>query len=404
MSDKPGFFRSYAAVIGCFLMIMAAALVVAGFGVFFTPISSQFGWTHTETSGAFSFSMIMSGVLGIVAGRLSDKFNPRLLILICGILEGLACVLLSFMSSLWQLYFYYGILIGAGMANIPPMIALVTKYYTRRRGVMTGITLAGAGVGGIAAPPLGLYFISTYGWQTAYMIMGGIILAVVALSGFFLYYSKTGSRPLEDGVPSGASAAARVKEINLKQSMRTGSFWLLGIIIFCFSFNAQALTVHLVPGADDLAISAGTAAGLLSMISLTNMLSSFSMGIVADRIGSFFSIVISQICMLVGLLLLLFVREVWALYLFAIMFGIGWGVMNLSRSTIIVDLFGLVSYGVISGVISLFLSIGGTLGPIAGGYIYDLTQHYQYAFILLAGLALVSLILTFPLKSRVKRF
>jgi MFS family permease len=400
---RPGFFRYYTLVIGAFLSLVAAALVVVGFGVFFTPMSSQFGWTHAETSWAVSIMTVVSGFLGVVAGRICDRFNPRPVIIIGGVLEGLSYLFLSRTSSLWMLYVGFGILIGVGMANIPPLVSLVTRFYTRRRGVMIGITMAGAGVGGTIAPPLSLYFISTYGWQNAYLILGCIVLAVVAASGFLLYYSRQRSQPLIDPTLSQEKKRPEIKELSPQQAVHTGSFWILGIVVFCFSFIFQALTVHLVPGAADLRVSTATAASLLSIINLTNMVSSFGMGVVADRIGSFLSILISQFCMAAGLLLLLFVREPWALYLFAILFGAGFGIINFSRSLIIADLFGLISHSVIYGVMNLFLSIGGTIGPIAAGYIFDLTGHYQITFIILAGLSLISLIMTLPLGSRVKK-
>src|SRR5512136_3450781 len=81
---------SYAVVIATFLITLAGGMAVFSFGIFFKPISADFGWTRTEISGAFSLMMILSGLLGIVTGRLGDRFKPGLIIIVCGTIQGLA--------------------------------------------------------------------------------------------------------------------------------------------------------------------------------------------------------------------------------------------------------------------------------------------------------------------------
>jgi MFS family permease len=400
---KPGLFNYYALVIGAFLVWLIGGMIMGSYGVFFTPVSADFGWTHAETSGAFSLMTILSGILGVIAGRISDRFSPRLVIITCSVIQGIAFILLSRTNSLWQLYLFFGIMVGAGMANLAPLISLVTKFYGKRRGVMTGITIAGAGVGGTIAPPLVLSFISSYGWQTTYLIMGVSFLVLVAISSFFLYCSRKAG-PLDDGItPLIKREKPKNREISLQAAMRTWPFWILTIIVFCSGFFQQSLFVHLVPGAVDLRLTTAGAAGLLSLVNLVWMVSSFSMGIVVDKMGSFRSFVIALALSLISFLLLFGIRELWAAYSFTLFFGVGWGILVLARTGLIADLFGLKSHGVINGIIMFFYTIGGTLGPILAGYIYDINQHYQLAFILVAGFSLVSLVMTIPLKLQTKR-
>ncbi|MBN2058933.1 MAG: MFS transporter [Deltaproteobacteria bacterium] len=126
---KVSFFDNYAVILGAFLAVLTSGVVISSFGVFFKPVSSEFDWARAETSGAFSLATIVGGLGGFIAGRMGDRFNPRLIILICGVLEGIAFILLSQITSLWQIYFYYGILVGAGMANLVPASSLVAKWY-----------------------------------------------------------------------------------------------------------------------------------------------------------------------------------------------------------------------------------------------------------------------------------
>ncbi len=395
--NKSSILRSYGVVAAGFLSLMVTALIMTSYGVFFKPVSTQFGWTHTETSGAFSIMMMVCGVLGVGAGRLGDKFNPRLVIIIGGILEGIAFILLSRMNSLWQLYLFYGIIAGTGMANIAPINSLVTRYYPRRRGAMMGIAMAGAGIGGTVIPPLVVYFISNFGWQMAYLITAGMILVLVLISGFFLYSSNQVA-PLEDNnIRFLESARLRIPGISLRKAMGTLTFWIFSLVVFCSGFIQQVVSVHIVPGASDRGVTLSAAAGILSVINLACMSGSFSFGIILDRIGGFSSMLIALVSTAVGLILFLAVHQLWGFYLFAILFGIGWGVIAVARPIMVAELFGLLSHGEIIGAIIFLYTFGGTVGPIAAGYIYDVNQHYQIVFILIAGLGLINLALTLPL-------
>jgi MFS family permease len=400
---KEAYVSRYAVVIAAFLCMLAGGMAVFSFGIFLKPISAEFGWTRTEISGAFSLMMILSGVLGIVAGRLGDRFKPTLIIIICGAIQGLAYVLLFQLNALWQLYVYYGVIVGIGVAGYAPTVSLVTRTYTKTRGLMMGITLAGGGVGAAVASPVATHFISSAGWQSSYLVMGGIMLGIIAISAIFLY-SRGASREIKnERKPSFEKADATVKEPGLREAISSSKFWILGTIIFCAGFVQLVISVHIVPGAMDTGISAGGAAGILSVINLAGIAGSSSSGTILDRIGSWLGLLIAILLVLVGLFLLLSFKDIWAFYVFAVIYGVGWGIILTARSVIPADLFGLRSYGVIMGILLLFHTLGGTTGPIVAGYIFDVSQHYQLAFILITGFCALNIALTFMLKKWVKR-
>ena len=112
---KPGFFYGYVIVlIGFFNMLLMFGAFYS-FGVFFKPLSTEFGWTRATTSGAYSLAMFLSGLLAIVMGRLTDRFGPRVVLTLCGFLLGLGFLLMSQVSAIWQLYLFYGVIIGVGL-------------------------------------------------------------------------------------------------------------------------------------------------------------------------------------------------------------------------------------------------------------------------------------------------
>jgi Major Facilitator Superfamily. len=114
--------------------------ILYSYGVFFKPMSAEFGWTRAMTSLAYSIAMVMQGVFGIIMGWLNDKRGPRLTFAIGGFLLGLGILLTSRLTSIWQLYLFFGFIAGMGMgaAYVPPM-ATVTRWFVKRRGLALGI-------------------------------------------------------------------------------------------------------------------------------------------------------------------------------------------------------------------------------------------------------------------------
>jgi MFS family permease len=156
--------------------------IFSTFGVFFKPVLTEFGWTRAATSGAFSLSWIIQGLLAIVMGRVNDRLGPRIVITVCGSILGLGYLLMSQISTLWQLYLFYAVLVAIGMSGtFVPLTSTVARWFVERRGMMTGIVVAGTGIGGLIAPPVANWLISIYDWCVAYIILGSIALVVVVL-------------------------------------------------------------------------------------------------------------------------------------------------------------------------------------------------------------------------------
>ena len=109
---KPRFFYGHIIIVAAFFIMMSMYGVYNTFGIFFNPVLTEFGWTRALTSGAFSLSWIVHGLLSIVMGGLNDRFGPRIVLTLCALLLGGGYLLMSQISAVWQLYFFYGIIIG----------------------------------------------------------------------------------------------------------------------------------------------------------------------------------------------------------------------------------------------------------------------------------------------------
>lgn len=391
----------YNLVIGLFLATANVGFVVTSFGIFFKPVSADFGWTRAETAAAFSLSTIMSGLAGILAGKLGDRFSPRLMILFCGILQGASYLLLSQMTNLWQLYFYYGVLAGAGLANIVPASTLVTRWFSRQRGRMTGLALAGAAFSSVFAPYLATWLIDRYNWHISYVVIGGLCLVITAISAVFMFRAGQ-EEPPSDKKLSRSGSQTTDKSQNFKAVFSSWPFWCVALIYFCFHFSLGVIQVHIVPHATDLGISAVLAASVLTIANGANVVGSFSLGSINDNIGTFKSLIVGLIILVIGTILLSISNSFWLFCLFAIIFGFAWGGVGSLRPVIVAELFGLRSHGILLGAILLIGLIGGTISPILTGYIFDVTGQYRVAFLLTLGLAAIGLILAFFLARRTR--
>jgi MFS family permease len=405
--DERGIFYGYFVVAAAFLIMVVMWTVFYAFGVFFKPILNEFGWSRATTSGAFSLCSITMGLLGIAMGGLNDKFGPRIVMSVCGLLLGTGYLLMSKLQALWQLYLSFGLILGIGMGgSFVPLMTTVVRWFVLRRGMMTGIVTAGIGIGALIGPPVANGLISTYGWRISYTILGIIVLAVIVLSAQLLRRDPSQLGQLAYGENEGCRKVSNPGNggLSLGEAIHTRPFWVLFTMIFCFGFGVFSIMVHIAAHATELGISPSSAANILATIGGVSIIGKVLLGRVADTIGSRKVFLIGFSLMAVALLWLVPSRMAWMLYAFAVLFGFAYGGCVVAESPLVAALFGLESHGLILGVIAFGFTVGGAFGPWLTGYIFDVTSSYQAAFLGCAVLSLVGLFLTAVLKpGRVNR-
>ena len=398
---EPKFFYGYILVAAAFCIIFLAAGTQVSYGIFFKPLLAEFGWSRAITSGAFSLSWIMQGLIGIVMGRLSDRLGPRIVLTICGFLLGIGYFLMSQISAVWQLYVFYGVIIGIGMSGtLIPLQSAVARWFVARRGMMTGIILAGTAIGTTIGAPATNWLIRTYDWRMSYIILGGLVFVVVVILAQLLKRDpvQMGQMPYgqNDGVEQGLKFKA--KGFSLSQALYTRQLWTIVAMFFCLAFPLFAITVHIVPHTTDLGIPAATAASILATLGALSIVGRIGMGGAGDRIGSIRAFIIGFAIMSAALFWLMPAKEAWGLYLFASIFGFASAGAGALTSPLIAELFGLRSHGLILGVTQLGFAIGAAVGPLIAGYLFDVASTYLSAFILCAILSIVGLVLSIVLK------
>ena len=390
----------------CILTTTAIRFYV--FGIFLVPMTKEFNWDRGALSVAPSITWIIAGLLSLITGRLSDKYGPRILVTINGLVTVTAFLLMSMVSSLWQVYLVWGLLMGIGGACLYiPIISSIPRWFTRKRGTAIGITYASFGLGAIFAPPLSQWLIDSYSWQHAFIIIGLMQLIIVIPLAQYLKHSpeKMGIAPYgetetkgEEILPSPIKA-----EFSLKKVIKTSRFWLFSSILLCFFFYLQIILIHIVPHAIDIGLPPIIAASILSIIGGSSIIGRLTVGPISDRMGGRKAITACLVLAVLSLVWLLFARETWMFCLFAVMFGLAYGGIVPMETVVTTELFGLGSLGMILASLELFPALGASAGaPIAGG-IFDATGTYLLAFSMCIALCILAVILSlFLLRFRIE--
>ena len=400
MTKKPGFFYGYFIVLAGFLGLMILYGTQYSFGVFFKPMLAEFGWSRALTSGAYSINEVLQAFTAIMAGRLSDRFGPRIVVTASGIFLGLGYLLMSQIGAVWQIYLFYGVLMSMGSGTWVPFQSTAARWFVKRRGLMSGIISSGIGAGMLIMPLLANQLISKYSWRTSYFVIG-LIALVVTVSVAQLLKRDPGRMGL---VAYGAGPAAiegqdsGTRGFSLGEAVRTRQFWIVFTVLFSANFCTQTVIVHIVPHATDIGISAATAATILSLLGVCSIASKIGIGSAVDRLGGKLIVVGVGTLMAVAFLWVLSASQLWALYLFAIIFALGYGGFSAVQSPIIAELFGLKAHGSILGMVLIGNFVGGAIAPLLAGRIFDLSGSYNWAFVVCILVSVIALAAALLLK------
>ena len=265
-----------------------------------------------------------------------------------------------------------------------------------------GITMSGMGLGGMIAPLLTQWLISTYNWRYAFIILGLIIIIIIIPLAQFLKHSpqKVGLKPYGEGeiIDAKQSPSSAMKGLSLSQAVRTRGFWLLGLIQTFARLSMVTVNVHIIPHANDVGIPVVIAASILSFSAGIGIIGRLIIGLISDRKGGRPALVVCFLLTISALIILLFAKEIWMFYVFAVFFGLANGSFNTLLPVVSAELFGLVYLGAIIGGLGIFARLGEAIGAPLGGSIFDLTGSYSLAFLIVMGICILGIFLSLVLQ------
>lgn len=410
MGNNPrGLYWGWYVVLGAFLIIGINYGARYSFGVFVKPMVLEYHWSRSVISAGMSILILAYGIGGIFSGRLVDRIAPRWLITAGSALVAAGLFLTTFVREPWQFYITYGLFGGFGSACFGAVVcnSSVGKWFIRKRGMAIGVASIGIGAATMVLAPLAGWVVKVYGWRVGFLGLGGIVLVVgVGLSQWFM--GKT--RPEDYGLlPDGGGGTERGNDAtsdggprlgpSLGQILRDSRFWILAVC-YSLAFMAEmSAMVHQVPYALDQHIDRIAAASSLGLIGLASVLGRFFFGWLSDRIrDAKYAAAIGLFFMTAGMIFLLKADTVTLLFCFALLFGFGYGSMAPMIPYLLAERFGRHILGAAYGMLTFFVAVGGSLGPIITGYIYDLSGAYTSAWLLNLTVLLMVTFLILALK------
>ncbi len=401
-------FYGWVIVGACFVILVMHTGLLYSYGVFFKYLIADFGWSRGATSGVHSLFMVVHGSFAIGIGWLADRFGPARVMAACAFIGGLGLALTSQINSLWQLYVTYGIIFGVGeSAGFTIATSTTARWFNKRRGLALGIVASGSGLGTMIMAPAAERLIVAFGWSTAYLVLAVAGWAIMIPSALVLRRdpAEKGLRPYGSDEAVIEVAGIEQREVNaaesgiaLRAAARYKPLWMLFAIFFMFNLSLQMVMIHLVNYATDIGIASLIAATFISIIGVGSFIGRLLMGTASDRIGASNALLICCIIMMVTLIFLIFAREMWMFYLFAIIFGFGYGGEVPQMPVLIGRFFGMRAVAALVGVTVFGATMGGALGAWMGGQIFDVTESYQLAFTIAAVAGFISVVLTLMLK------
>ena len=369
---------------GCIIFLLAWGFQYS-YGIFFTELCQDFGWTRTIISGGYSLFMLWHSILSLPAGWLNDKYGPRLTLALSIISLGAGYGLMSIINAPWHLYLFFGILVGTGNGFcFVPVTSTISRWFLKKRGMALGITLSGIGIGTLILAPFAQFLIFNFDWRNSYLIIAGIVIIIgLPLSQLMRLH------PAETGLVSNSEMESEV-DFRFKQAIKTKAFWFLFVIYAILILILQMVMVHLKALVVDIGIMPTIAATILGLIGGVSILGRIVIGSYSDKFGRKVFFFIGFLLIGIAMLLLMEAREAWQFYIFSALFGFGYGSCIPLFPAITADWFGTEFHGSIFGALAIAPGIGGAIGPLLGGYIFDLAGSYDIAIATGAALSFLA--------------
>lgn len=386
--------RSYRWVMVGLGAVMGCVAIGAMFSlaVFLEPMAADTGWSHAGISTAMTLNFLVMGFAGFGWGIASDRFGPRVVVMIGAALLGLALVLASQATSLLAFQVTFGVLVGlSASAFLAPMIAAVAGWFDAHRGLAISLVSAGMGMAPMTVAPFARWLISAYDWRFA-MLAIGIGAWLITIPAALLVRRPPVARaamPGEAAAETGTSAS---------DALRSPQFLVLGLTFFACCAAHSGPIFHMVSYATLCGIAPMAAVGIYSIEGLAGLGGRVLFGVLADRIGVKPVLVAGLLVQAIAIFAYSLARDLGQFYTLAVVAGAAYGGVMPLYAVLARDYFGQARLGTVLGAATLLSSLGMAAGPLVGGWIYDRFADYAWLFIgsAIVGLGAVAVALAFP--------
>lgn len=406
-----------------FLALVGAAGFRAAPGVLMVPLQNEFGWSTTVLSAAVSINLVLFGLTAPFAAALMERFGVRAVTSVALVLIGAGSALTVLVNQSWQILLTWGLLIGLGTGSMALVFAatIANTWFAKSRGLVIGILTAGSAAGQLVFLPFIAVLAQDPGWRQASLLIAAGALAVVPLVLKFLKNSPAdvgvlpyGAEPAVEGdgeqltnagtaaenVPEAAeprrNAAVRALQV-LKRASKVRTFWaLVAGFAICGATTNGLIGTHFIPSAHDHGMTETTAAGLLAVVGIFDILGTIASGWLTDRFNPRILLAVYYQFRGIGLLvlpLLLSATVQPSMIVFVVIYGLDWVATVPPTAAICRQVFGA-DGSVVFGWVFAAHQFGAAAAALAAGAIRDATGQYTYAWFAAAAMCTIAAVIS----------
>ena len=367
----PSSYRYLILIIG-FMTLAGVSGASSAFAVFYPELLNVFGWSHASGALVYSVNMLVVAISSPFLGWLLDRFGPRWLFTAAAVVIGLAFGACSRVASLGEYALYYGVLSALGQTALLSTTVVVARWFApSQQGRAIGVADVGTGFGMVTLAPGAAWLITQFGWQTAFVVLGAVIMLVLAPLN--LLHRQAPVEP-----------AAAEQPASLSRLLRRYDLWMLCAAHLFMSVTMTMVNVHLIEflvgGGFLQLVAASTLLGAVSLVSLPGRM---FFGWLVDRLHPNGAFSFAMSCTMLGFVVLVLLASLearWLLYVFVVIYGFAQGAGGISIAAKTVALFRGPHVGAIFMVVNPSGNLGAALGAWWGGRLFDLSGSYVLTF------------------------
>jgi MFS family permease len=359
------------------------------FSVFYSPVGNEFGWSRSLTGIIPGITILCYGLAATFVGIIADKIGAWRIMPIGVVLISAGCLISSQATELWHLYLFFGVFIGIGSCIVgwTPHTSILANTFHRNLGLIFGIAASGVGLSNLVS--IFAQFVTVQIDWRASLIVLGIASFVILMPLVLLQRKKLSPQvhiPMQKGTHEeiNQQSPSQIQHWALNTAIKTSRFWFLVIAFFSLFGGNLLILSHQVNMVLDMGYSKMFAASIYGLYGIFIAAGQIC-SLISDRIGRVNTIIICTICMVAGIVSLMFLgwfKQDWMLYAFIFLFGFFMGIANPTLSAIGADLFKGKGYASIQGFLVMSCSLSGAATPALAGLIHDTTGSYFWALII----------------------
>ncbi len=377
------------------LVIHMCLGAVYAWGAFKADVMQHYTLNFTEGGLPFIVFIFFFALLMPFGGRFIQKYGPRRVGIVGGIMVGVGWFLASLSTNLVMLCLTYGVIAGAGVGiAYGAPIQVSTRWFPDRKGLAVGMTVGGFGLSAAAISPIGRALIDSADVPSMFRIFGIAFLILTFLLFLTMKFPKPNWKPAGWAGPKAGSVPAR--DYTPMQMLKTPAFWAL---FFCFLFGStaglMAIGIAGEVGREIFKISAALAATLTGVFAFFNFIGRPLFGWLTDRISPKNSALVAFLLIVLGSLGILLLSGVGANAVYIVSFAMLWMALGgwlAIAPTVTATFFGATHNATNYGLVFFAYGLGAVIGNLVSGQAMDLFGNYDIAFILTASLAAIGIV------------